>query len=121
MCLCKQPGAITPSILPQPFGRHCLNTAAAGRVRSIDRVKREILRGNDDLAAWAKDEFGPYFVCTDQDGVIGAYRKIMAWVQQQRQFSDAVKAHFAGGADGWLVACAKVHNYVIVDSRAVPP
>ena len=97
--------------LAPAFWQALLEHAAAGRVRSIDRVKREILRGNDDLAAWAKDEFGPYFVCTDQDGVIEAYRKIMAWVQQQRQFSDAVKRTLPVGLmDGWLL----VQRYIIM-------
>jgi hypothetical protein len=30
---------------------------------------------------------------------------VISWVQAQVQFSDAAKADFAAGADGWLVQC----------------
>ena len=100
--------------LAPAFWQALINQAADGRVRSIDRVKKELLRGNDDLAAWAKDEFGAYFARTDQSHVVEAYRDIMVWVQQQGQFTTAAKAHFADGADGWLIAYAKVNEYVVV-------
>jgi hypothetical protein len=38
----------------------------------------------------------------------------MGWVQAQDQFSDAAKAEFATGADGWLVAYAKCKGCIIV-------
>jgi hypothetical protein len=38
----------------------------------------------------------------------------MSWVQAQNRFSDAAKAEFASGADGWLVAYAKVKGRIVV-------
>lgn len=100
--------------LAPAFWQALIDQAGNGRVQSIDRVKEELLRGNDDLAAWTKDVFSVYFARTDQDKVVAAYREIMVWVQQQHQFTDPAKAHFAGGADGWLVAYARVNEYVVV-------
>lgn len=96
------------------FWQALVEHAATGRVRSIDRVRQELLRGNDDLAEWARGEFQNWFASTDQDDVVEVYRQIMTWVQQQSQFLPGAKADFARGADGWLVAYAKTHGYVVV-------
>lgn len=89
--------------------------ARAGRVRSIDRVKSELLRGNDDLADWAKGRrFIGGFASTRGQEVVVAYTEIMTWVEAQPKFFDAAKAQFADCADGWLVAYAKAHGWIIV-------
>lgn len=100
--------------LAPAFWQALVDHAANGRVRSIDRVKQELMRGDDDLAGWVKGEFDNWFASTAQDNIIEAYREIMTWVQHQSQFFDAAKADFANGADGWLVAYAKVHGCVVV-------
>lgn len=68
------------------FWQALIDHAANGGLCSIDRVKEELIRGNDALANWAANEFKPYFVPTDQSDVIEVFRDIMAWVQQQEQF-----------------------------------
>lgn len=88
--------------------------AAKGRVRSIDRVEQELMRGNDELAEWAMGEFHNWFAPTDQGNVIDAYRKIMIWLQHQQQYSNSAIADFASGADGWLIAYAKVNRCIVV-------
>ncbi|CUQ65937.1 PIN domain protein [Candidatus Nitrospira inopinata] len=95
--------------------------AANGHLRSIDRVKQELGRGKDKLAAWAKSNFNDAFVSTDKDDVIRAYGEVMAWVRAQSQFSDAAKADFASGADGWLVAYAKAKGCVVVTEEVWNP
>jgi hypothetical protein len=93
----------------------CLEeNAKAGRVQSIDRVKGELLKGNDDLADWAKGAFADAFATTDDPAVITVYSQIMAWAQAQAQFMEAAKAEFARCADGWLVAYAKAHALIVV-------
>jgi predicted nucleic acid-binding protein len=85
-----------------------------GRVQSVDRVKDELLRGKDDLAEWAKNVFGDAFASTGDSDVLATFGRIMSWAQSQSQFMDAAKAEFAGCADGWLVAYAKVYGLVVV-------
>ena len=38
----------------------------------------------------------------------------MAWIYANDQFSPQAKNDFSRGADGWLVAYAKVHNATLV-------
>ena len=45
----------------------------------------------------------------------------MTWVQGQGQFSDAAKADFARGADGWLVAYAKAKDCIVVTLEVIKP
>ena len=96
------------------FWRSLVGHAASGRLESIDRIKVELERGRGELAAWATREFSNAFVPTDEDDVVDSYKGIMQWVYAQRRFSDGAKAGFAGGADGWLVAYARVKGRVIV-------
>lgn len=88
--------------------------ASNERVQSVDRVKNELLRQKDELARWANGDFADAFASTDRQDVVQAYREIMAWVQTQAQFSDGAKADFARGADGWLVAYARVTGCIVV-------
>jgi hypothetical protein len=90
--------------LAPAFWENLIRLAGYGRVLSIDYVKEELERGNDHLAQWAKNDFSHAFISTDEEDVQESYRDIMAWVQSENQFSDAAKAEFARGADGWLIA-----------------
>ena len=92
--------------------------ALTGRIASIDRVREELLKGQDDLADWVKNSFAEGFAATNHSGVISTFKQIMGWAQSQNQFMDAAKAEFAGCADGWLVAYAKVHGWVVVTHEA---
>ncbi len=103
------------------FWDSLLHHAANGEVRSIDRVLEELERGKDDLAAWAHDNFNSFFDTTDDGAVIQTFSDIMVWVHAQSQFLDAAKADFARGADGWLVAYAKVKNSVVVTHEVLNP
>lgn len=100
--------------LAPKFWESLIRHAANGNLRSIDRVQQELERGKDELAAWAKSNFNSAFESTDDPDTLGAFQEIMNWVQAQSQFLDAAKAEFAAGADGWLVAHAKVKGYVVV-------
>ena len=95
--------------------------ADAGQIRSIDRVKSELKRGKDGLATWAIEAFSAAFASTDDTDVIRSFAEIMTWVQAQGQYSDAAKADFARGADGWLVAYARLNNCVVVTHEVLDP
>lgn len=98
------------------FWQALIQHAQTGTVRSIDRVKIEINRGNDDLKNWAKNHFHSWFASTDESDVIDAYRRVTQWAYDQTQFTDVAKAEFAStdNADAWLVAYALVKGCVIV-------
>jgi hypothetical protein len=100
--------------LAPPFWESLVHHSTNGRVQSIDRVKEELEKGKDELATWATTQFRDAFASTDEEDVIASYSKVMGWVQAQDQFSDAAKAEFATGADGWLVAYAKCKGCIVV-------
>lgn len=104
-----------------PFWESLVQHAANRRLQSIDRVKQELERGKDELAAWATSQFNDAFASTDEEDVVEAYSKVMNWVQAQDQFSNAAKADFADGADGWLVAYAKTKGYIVVTHEVLDP
>ena len=86
-----------------------------GQIGSIDWVKKELLKGQDDLADWAKRGcFDSGFASTDEAEVTKIYGEIITWVSNQEQFSAAEKAKFARGADGWLIAYAAANKLIVV-------
>jgi hypothetical protein len=107
--------------LAPPFWESLVHHAENSRIQSIDRIKRELERGNDELAVWARGEFSDAFASTDEEDIIGSYTEVMGWVQAQDQFSDAAKADFANGADGWLVAFAKSKGRTVVTHEVLDP
>jgi predicted nucleic acid-binding protein len=107
--------------LAPPFWESLIYHAASGQIRSIDRVKDELERGNDELAEWATSQFSDAFASTDEEDVTSCYTRVMGWVYAQDQFSDAAKADFADGADGWLVAYAISHGIIIVTHEVLDP
>lgn len=90
---------------------------------SIDRVRDELLRGNDDLAEWAREKFRDYFMSTSDYDVLEQYSKIMEWTDQNGQFDRPAKEDFArdDNADAWLVAYAKTKNLYVVTQEVFNP
>ena len=97
--------------------------AGNGELRSIDRVRDEINRGDDELVLWINQSFLNYFFETDSSDVLQKYTEIMAWSQGQNRYSSAVKTDFArfDHADPWLVAYALVHRCIIVTLESANP
>ncbi len=83
-------------------------------LRSIDEVEKEIKEGKDELWDWAKNSPPGMFVSSKEQSVQGSFFEIMDWVSQQPLFTSDAITKFAGGADGWLVAYAKVHGMILV-------
>ena len=95
-----------------------------GNVRSIDRVRSELLAGRktEDLVQWVKNDLpAGFFIGTDDETVISAYEEVMLWVQRSSQYFDQAKAKFATEADGWLVAYAMAHNATVVTNEQPRP
>ncbi len=62
-----------------------------------------------------------FFLQVDTDAVVRAYADIMVWVQRHPRYFDLAKAKFAMGADGWLVAYARVHGSTVVTNEQSAP
>lgn len=105
------------------FWSELVHHAGASNIISIDRVKDELARGNDDLAQWANGEFHSYFASTATQDVVKVYGEIMRWAHRQAQFSQQVKADFAraDNADAWLVAYAMAKGCVVVTHEEYNP
>jgi len=95
-----------------------------GDVRSLDRVRGELLAGREteDLVQWVRRSVPPeFFMDTSEQAVIDAYGQVMLWVQRNTQYFDQAKAKFATEADGWLVAYAMVHGVPVVTNEQPRP
>ncbi len=95
-----------------------------GRVFSVDRVRNELLAGrkDDDLVQWVTNDLPPsFFLDVESGDVPNRYTEIMVWSQRHPAYFDYAKAKFATGADGWLVAYARVHDAIVVTNEARAP
>lgn len=95
-----------------------------GRVFSINRVRGELMTGSrtENLVQWVETQVpDEFFLDVDEGGVPAAYTDIMMWAQRHARYFDHAKAKFATGADGWLVAYAKVHNGVVITNEQPAP
>jgi hypothetical protein len=103
------------------FWRQLLNLAEQGSVISIDKVKKELIRGTDELADWAKNEFSSAFVSTDDQDVLARYIAMITWSQGHAQFNDTAKAEFAGtdNADPWVMSFAQAKGYLVVSEETL--
>jgi Domain of unknown function (DUF4411) len=95
-----------------------LNHHTNGRICSIDRVRAELVGLGDAVSQWAQQLPGSFFAASSHPSVASEFSSIMAWVQAQAQYFAAAKADFARGADGWLIAYAKVQELTIVTEEA---
>ncbi|MGD2110011.1 MAG: DUF4411 family protein [Phycisphaerae bacterium] len=91
----------------------------AGRIFSIDRVRKELL--NLDLRKWIEEKLPrTFFKGTGDKKVADAFAEMVMWVQDQ-QFKPQAKAEFSSVADGWLVAYAKVNGQMVVTHEEYAP
>jgi hypothetical protein len=92
------------------------------RIKSIDRVKRELEAGGNDLGIWVSTSMpDSCFASTNDTDVAAHYGRMVTWVQSQVQFTAEARAHFAAAADGWLIAYAKTYDCVLVTHETFAP
>ena len=106
------------------FWSGILRAFQQGSVRSIDRIRNELLAGQreEDLVQWVRNEVPePFFDDSNSGDVSTAFAEVMLWVQRNGQYFDRAKAKFATEADGWLVAYSMVHGTVIVTNEQPRP
>jgi len=94
----------------------------SNRVFSIDRVRRELIQQNDQIGDWIKERAPEtFFKKTEDQAVIDTYQQMMRWVFAEIQFTEPAKNDFASGADGWVLAYAKVNGLIIVTHEEYAP
>jgi Domain of unknown function (DUF4411) len=92
-----------------------------GEIFSIERIRDELLDGNDILVKWVKLKVPTTFFLNSRDASVAkVYGQIIQWVQANYQMESAVNS-FASKADGWLIASAKVGGYTIVTEEVFNP
>jgi len=94
-----------------------------GDIRSIDKVKDELLEEKDkDLYEWINDKIPSDFFLSSADQNIRSNRQnIMSEVRKNTQYFDFAKDRFAKGADSWLIAHAMENEYLIVTNEETAP
>lgn len=106
------------------FWNGVLRAHQQGRVRSIDRIRNELLLGRkeEDLVQWVREEVPEsFFHDSNGDDVSTAFADVMLWVQRNAQYFDRAKAKFATEADGWLVAYSMLNGTVVVTNEQPRP
>lgn len=90
-------------------------------IYSIDRIRDELLDGNDILVKWVRRRVPTtFFVDSTDASVANEYGKIIQWVQANYEMQSAVNS-FASKADGWLIATAKVGGHTVVTEEVFNP
>lgn len=97
------------------FWQSLLHHHHNNQILSVDRVRLELLKGDDALSDWIlKQTPTTLFAPTHEPTVVQAFSEMMTWAQQSGQFSDKALADFAAAADGWLVAYAHANGHMVV-------
>lgn len=87
---------------------------ASERIVSIEPICKELLKGNDELAAWIKErKDSGWFLSVDDDVTQQYFAQIAEWVMAQ-PFKDVAKQEFLGCGDPWLIAKAKAIGATVV-------
>ncbi len=89
-----------------------LESNAAASVFSIEKVGDELQSGADQLAEWAKQQGGSFFLSPDQ-AILPALTTVSTWAAGQGYAPAAVNT-FLQVADYYLVAHALAHTFTIV-------
>lgn len=91
------------------FWDFLIQEAQNGNLASIDKVLKEINKGDDDLKKWANGKFLNYFLSTKDEQVIQKYAELMQWAENQSNhyFRNAIDEFMKeDNADPWLIAYA---------------
>jgi hypothetical protein len=93
-----------------------------GQLCSIEPVRKELLRGNDALTKWVRDQVPEeFFEPTSENDVQLSYARVIKWAEGEDRYSRAAKHKFVRGADPWLIATAVTRQYTLVSYEVAAP
>lgn len=84
-----------------------------GMVCSIDKVQKELLDGENELAEWA-DSHKEFFHSTTDQATLDCFSPLTDWACRQKYTRTALNDFTANTADYVLVAYACAHKYIVV-------
>jgi hypothetical protein len=85
---------------------------AAGTVFSTESVGDELVGGGDELATWAQQRLGAFFVSPDP-AVVPSLHATSAWANGAG-YEPAAVSTFLQAADYYLIAQTHAHGHVVV-------
>lgn len=91
---------------------------ADGSVYSIEKVRDELLAGNDDLSTWAQGRGAGFFLPPDNATSL-SLAAVSTWASSGNYEAAAVSTFLQTGADYYLVAQAHALHHVVV-SHEIP-
>ena len=92
------------------------------RLISIDKVKDELLKGDDELEDWVKTKIvDTHFASTDGEEVTDCYTDVMKKVKANHHYLPRAKSEFAKSADGWIAAYAYTTGAKVVTHEVFDP
>lgn len=115
--------SIYPLDVVPSFWNKVKELAAQGKIISIDKVKAEIYKNEDELKKWCHDNL-PQDFFKDSTTVISAYAQVVNWAMsrsshyRQRALNEFLDAD---EADAWLVSYALEHDLTIVTYEVSEP
>ncbi|MET3370652.1 UNVERIFIED_CONTAM: hypothetical protein ABIE34_003929 [Jeotgalibacillus campisalis] len=93
-----------------------------GKLRSVDKVGQELLRGHDDLAKWAKERPSGFFAACPPAKITPQLAALAAWASSpEKGFKASAISEFLQSADYHLVAHAAAEGYVVVTHETPAP
>ena len=85
------------------------------KLQSVSAVKKEIMNGNDYLKDWVSDNLPISFFLPHDQKIQKKYAEIAEYVMAlPDDFIMKGKLDFLSGADGWLIAAAKILGCAII-------
>lgn len=86
---------------------------ANGSVFILEQVYQELVKGISDVSDWIKERKSDVFVkAYEDDETQKEFSEIADYVYSE--FKSEVAAEFLSGADPWIIATCKVHNFILV-------
>lgn len=99
------------------FWEKLANEFNSGRIVLLDKVRDELLKGEDDLTDWIKKNEEIISVCDYKtESVIANYQSVLQYIQTSGLYKESALAAWAPAniADPWMIAAAKAYGYTIV-------
>lgn len=113
-----------PLDVAESFWKKVKQLADAGKIISLDKVKKEIFGKEDDLKKWCEANL-PNDFFMDSATVLSAYIRITQWANSKKGNPYNQEAldvfNHADEADAWLVAFALTNQYAVVTNEISAP
>ena len=97
--------------------------ADRGLIISIDKVKEEIYRNDDELSSWCQKELPSNFF-RDSSIAISEYATLVKWANSRNDHFQprAIEGFLAtDSADAWIIAFAMNHKYPVLTHEKSEP